>query len=694
MKSNKKIVRLAITMAAVFIVAAVIQISGISKWVENKSYDMRMTSTADFFPPSEDITLVLLDQSSLDWASENLGWSYPWPRESYAKIINFFNRANAASIAFDMLYTEPSIYGPEDDKALGEACKNFGRVIETVYYDPLAAKISSETNEAEYPPPLYPVDEIKNNAAIIGNVTSSLDSDGTARRNRFYSTSPLAEPGLAVASLIVGDDLPDLKKIPLAKEGGMYIRFQKSLDNYIPYNAEQIIRTELAIEEAEREGREIDLSAEDLLELEQFEGSHVFFGLYAPGLFDICSTPISPNYPGVGVHVCQLDTILNESYLFDSPLYLTLLIILLASFIGCMIGGFSKQANAKSVVIEVLIFLAVLASYIALTIAVFIPGLIMPFFTPLLALVASFIASMLETYLSEGKQRRYLKTAFKQYLSPTVIENLIENPELLKLGGERREITAFFSDIQGFTSISESMTPEGMTQFLNLYLSEMSDIIMAHGGTIDKYEGDAIIAFWNAPTYEEDHAKRGIDAALECQKRLVELQDELMKITGKPVKQRIGLNTGIATVGNFGSRNRFDYTMMGDTVNLASRLEGINKQYGSFTMCSKATMDSAVEHGCNAYFRNVGKVAVVGRKEPVLIYNPLTDSEKKDFDSFSEIFLKGLNLFEQGDFENAKKTFMSISDKDAVSAKYVEKCSALIKNPPENWQGFIQATEK
>ena len=238
------------------------------------------------------------------------------------------------------------------------------------------------------------------------------------------------------------------------------------------------------------------------------------------------------------------------------------------------------------------------------------------------------------------------------------------------------------------------MTPEGMTQFLNLYLSEMSDIIMNHGGTIDKYEGDAIIAFWNAPTFEEDHAKLGIEAAMECQKKLVEMQDELMKITGKPVKQRIGLNTGIATVGNFGSRNRFDYTMMGDTVNLASRLEGINKQYGSYTMCSKATMDSALEHGCTFDFRNVGKVAVVGRKEPVLIYNPLSAEEKSVLDGFNDTFLKAYELFEKGNFVEAKKMFESIADRDPVSSKYVDKCAMLIKNPPENWQGFIQATEK
>lgn len=681
MKSNKKIIRFFITGFAIFAIAVALQFTGVFKWSDHKSYDWRMSLTADHFEPSDDITIVLLDQDSLNWAKDTMGWSYPWPRESYAKIIDFFNRANASSIAFDMLYTEPSMYGPADDKILGEACKNFGRVVETVFYE-------SEDSE-----PLLPVSEIANNAAIIGNVTSSLDSDKTARRSRFYSTSSLAEPGLAVASLIVSDKLPDLDKIPQAAEGGMYIRFQKSLENYIPYNASMIIRSELAIEEAEKNGTEVDYSG-DILEPGMFEGSHVFFGLYAPGLFDICTSPLNAVYPGVGVHICQLDTILNETYLFDTPAWATILILLFVSLLGCFIGSFSKQGKAKYVILEVSIVLIIAVAYVSITVGAFIPGLILPFTCPLIAYAVSFFVSMFETYLSEGKQRRYLKSAFRQYLSPTVIENLIDNPDLLKLGGERREITAFFSDVQGFTSISENLSPEGMTQFLNLYLSEMSDIILNHGGTIDKYEGDAIIAFWNAPTFQEDHAKRAVEAALECQKRLAELQDELMAITGKPVKQRIGLNTGTATVGNFGSRNRFDYTMMGDTVNLASRLEGINKQYGTYTMCSKSTMDSAIEHGLKNKFRNVGKVAVVGRKEPVLIYNPLTDVEDQNNKAFEQTFNKGYDLFEKGDFTAAKEAFSQISKTDPVSAKYLEKCENLIKNPPENWQGFIQATEK
>lgn len=322
----------------------------------------------------------------------------------------------------------------------------------------------------------------------------------------------------------------------------------------------------------------------------------------------------------------------------------------------------------------------------------FIPGYILPVAGPVGSLMVSFFATIVGTYLNEGKQRRYIKTAFKQYLSPTVIENLIENPDFLKLGGEHREITAFFSDIESFTSISENMSPETMTSFLNTYLSAMTNIILARGGTIDKYEGDAIIAFWNAPSFQEDHARRAVEAAMECQKKLVEMQDSLMKMTGRPIRHRIGLNTGIATVGNFGSETRFNYTMMGDTVNLASRLEGINKVFGTYTLVSEATAKAAKDAGCTLDFHNIGDIAVVGRKESVKVFVPGDKDvfSTDDMTAFDSAYQK----FREGQFSEALKIFASYADKNPTCKKYQAICERYIKNPPENWQGFMQATEK
>lgn len=680
MQVSKKARRLFRTGLAVFAAVCIFQISGGLDWVEHKAYDSRMYRTADSFSPSEEIAVVLLDQDSLDWAKENKNWGWPWPRESYAKIIDFFHRGNAASVAFDMLYTEPSIYGIKDDMALAEACERAENVVLAVYYD------------SSFEKPLLPVEPIASSAPVLANITSILDKDGYARRNRFYAPSENAEPGLAVASLQLSDDLSLLSNVPHAKDGGMYVRFQRDLTRFAPYNAAQIIASEEAIERAEKEGVEPDFSG-DLLDPSAFEGMHVFFGLYAPGLFDICTSPVSAVYPGVGVHICQLDTILEGHFLKDCSVIIVIILILISTMLGIGLGTVFNQIQLKKIVAETILFVLIVGFYVLGTYLIFVKGVILPVSAPVLAFVSSFIISVAESYILEGRQKRYLKSAFRQYLSPAVIDNLIENPDLLKLGGERREITAFFSDIQGFTTISEGLSPEQLAQFLNTYLSAMSDIILAHGGTIDKYEGDAIIAFWNAPTYQYDHAKRAVEAALECQQKLEQMQSQLVEITGHSVKQRIGLNTGMAIVGNFGSNKRFDYTMMGDTVNLASRLEGINKQFGTYTMCSEQTMKRACEAECQLFFRNIANIVVVGRHEPVRVYTPMEQSSAKASETPFKTFEKAYQLFVDGKFEEARTLFKQNSE-DAVSLKYVDRCDEFLNQPPKDWQGFLRATEK
>lgn len=682
MKSYKKILQSSLICISVFAFVSFLHFSGFFTWSDNKAYDSRMNVTAPFFSPSEQIAVVVLDQTSLDWAKEKLGWSWPWPRESYGKMIDFFNRGNAASIAFDMVYTEPSIYGAADDEALAKSCSDFGKVIQTVFYS------SSVSKEG-----LKPIPIIEKSAALLGNVQSLFDEDGIDRRVRFYSESALHEPSLAIASLAISGKLPDISKIPIAKGGGMYVRYLEDLDRFAPYNAEQILRSEFAIEKAEREGVPYD-AGDDLLDPSNFEGIHIFFGLYAPGLFDICSTPMASTYPGVGVHISQMDTILKNEYLADASLLLVILLLAVSVVGGLLIGETVSYVRVRTFLLRSLLFLFICLAYLVASCVVFANGIILPVSAPLVAFTLSVAVTVCKNYMTEGRQRRYLKTAFRQYLSPAVIDNLIDNPSALKLGGEEREITAYFSDVQGFTSISEKLNPSELTDLLNKYLSAMTDIILEHGGTIDKYEGDAIIAFWNAPTFQKDHAKRALEAALACQQKLVEMQDELVAVTGKPFKQRIGLNTGRAVVGNMGSRSRFDYTMLGDAVNLASRLEGINKQFDTYTMCSNATMQSAVENGCTFKFRQLSNIAVVGRKEGVLVYEPMLEQEfaarKPEFDVFAAAY----KLFVQGQFEKAKAMFASIRDKDPAAGKYIEKCDMLMKNPPANWDGILRATEK
>jgi adenylate cyclase len=322
---------------------------------------------------------------------------------------------------------------------------------------------------------------------------------------------------------------------------------------------------------------------------------------------------------------------------------------------------------------------------------------------PLLGTLTAFLAAALYNYTTEGSQKRFIKSAFSQYLSPAVIEQLLDNPSLLSLGGERREISIFFSDVQGFTTISENLDPARLTELLNDYLSFMTDTILDTGGTIDKYEGDAIIAFWNAPVSFGDHAARALEASMRCQEKLAERQDFFAEKYGCRLFTRIGLNTGYAVVGNMGSGKRFDYTMLGDSVNLAARLEGLNKQFGTYLMCTEATFNQARKaaegDGKNTvsrrafYGRKLAQVAVVGKKEAVTVYEPMPEAAYRNREAALRRFDSARDLFYQGRFAEALPHFEDLAGQDQPSRFYAEQCRYYLEQPAQ-WRGFWQATSK
>jgi adenylate cyclase len=225
--------------------------------------------------------------------------------------------------------------------------------------------------------------------------------------------------------------------------------------------------------------------------------------------------------------------------------------------------------------------------------------------------------AMIIAWATEGKQKRFIRSAFRHYLSPDVIQRIMDDPDQLNLGGELRELTIFFSDLEGFTTISEGLDPPELTQLLNEYLTDMTDIILESGGTLDKYEGDAIIAFWNAPVDQPDHALRGCRASVLCQRKLTERRAEFEQRFGATLHMRIGLNSGPVIVGNMGSNQRFDYTVLGDAANLAARLEGANKVFGTYLMISDATLQAAAGE---LQTRELGDLRVVGRQQPVRVH--------------------------------------------------------------------------
>lgn len=442
---------------------------------------------------------------------------------------------------------------------------------------------------------------------------------------------------------------------------------------------------------------------EHLVPKEKLEGKIVLVGATEVGIFDLRNTPVGTTYPGVEVHATLLDNLLTEPEMdFAKPgTYFKLtdanhgVTVMLILVFGLVLGIVLPRLR---VIYAALFALGLLLGYLFVQ-----RWMVMNLLTWTSAIYVALVVILvwagvtLFQFLVSDKDKRFIKNAFQQYLSPDVISRLMNDPSMLKLGGERREMTAFFSDVQGFSTISEQLTPEELVHLLNVYLTAMSNIIMEYGGTVDKYEGDAIIAFFGAPVDYEDHATRACMVTIDMQRKLDELR-AMWLAEGRPeMNQRIGLNTGPMVVGNMGSENRFDYTMMGNSVNLAARLEGANKNYHTYSMISEMTYEPAKDA---IEVRELDLIRVVGINTPVRVYELLAKKGELDEKHKKGIayFAKGLELYRKQSWDDAVKyfneTFKYVPD-DPPAQVFIERCQEFKANPPgSDWDGVFTAESK
>jgi len=321
-------------------------------------------------------------------------------------------------------------------------------------------------------------------------------------------------------------------------------------------------------------------------------------------------------------------------------------------------------------------------------------GLILPMLHPLVAALLTFVALIGYRFAVADKDKRYLRRSFALYLPPTVVDKLVEGHAPPALGGETRELSAFFSDIAGFTSISEGLSPEELVTFLNKYLSVMTDTIEEHGGFVDKYIGDAVVGVFGAPLADPDHALHAVQAALACQQRLGEMQNAF-GLPGNPVVgTRIGICSGDLLVGNIGSGRRFNYTIMGDTANLASRLEGANKVYGTPILVGDRTIELA---GDAMVSRELDLIRVVGRDAPERVYEPIAPPGELSSETRERLarFAEALDHYRARRFNEAEKMFAALADADPASRLYVERARLFAEAPPpDDWSGVTDLQEK
>jgi len=429
-----------------------------------------------------------------------------------------------------------------------------------------------------------------------------------------------------------------------------------------------------------------------------FKDALVLFGATAIGIFDMRPTPFDEKFPGVENHAAGVNNILHNEAL-ERPAWLEVNELAAVFILSLLLGWAVRRRGALSqgiIVITVPILLAYASLYAFTEYHLWIKITYV-----ILGVLMTTIPTTLFEYVVEAGKRSFITDAFSRYLSPELVEDLANNPDMLKLGGEERILTAFFSDIASFSSFSEKMTPTELVTFLNKYLSVMSNIILDRGGTIDKYEGDAVIAFFGAPLPMEDHAYQCTMASLEQQWALAELREKWREEGLPEVNVRIGLNSGAMVVGNMGAESRMNYTMMGDHVNLAARLEGVGKQYKVSILVSGDTRDMIADR---IYCRFVDRVRVVGRSTPVELMQPINEIDTMDPIDIErdELYKAAWNLMQQHAFKESLAAFESMDARwpahgpqEKLYGVMIDRLHNLIANPPPaDWDGVHNLTSK
>jgi len=412
------------------------------------------------------------------------------------------------------------------------------------------------------------------------------------------------------------------------------------------------------------------------------------------GTTDYGANPFYGKYINVGTHGVVLDTILSESFIIPLGFWWAIL------FMTVFIPLFFFISAALSPIMRASVGFGATAIIIIVTVLLFrFTGVYLGPLGIVFALISAIIVREIISYAGSEKEKHFIRAAFSTYVSGDVVKEIISDPSRLQLGGTKRHMTAIFTDVKGFSTISEQLDPEELVSLLNKYLSAMSDVILAEKGTIDKYEGDAIIAFFGAPLDLPDHALRACISAIRIKKIEEELNKTIMeqKISPAPLITRIGINTGNMVAGNMGTANKMNYTIMGNAVNLAARLEGVNKQYGTWMLTSENTIR---ETGDNLIYRKLDRVRVVGINEPVRLCElvDLKENATEQQLKLISVFHEALDFFENREWKKAMEGFkeaQSINAEDSPSQMYFERSMTFIKTPPKsNWDGVYNLTTK
>jgi adenylate cyclase len=713
-------------------------------------YDIRLRLTA---PGSVDprVVIVDIDENSLREREAGGEGRWPWPRDRLALLVNRLNDDyNVSLTGFDVIFSErDESSGIRTIDALANTelkndagfQKQYERIKPLLDLDSQFANSfkdrlvilgysflgsGDQQKKGTLPPevfttaqiPLSIVDPMKrqgftgnlaqlqNSATDGGHVNPIVDHDGIIRRipmlveyeGKYYESLGLASARALLGSLPLkaldadGQEITANSNsnanyfgaVEVLDVGGAMLPVDSQLASYIPYRGPY---------------KSFEyISASDVLNKtvakEKLEGKIVLIGTTAPGLLDLRATPVGNVYPGVEIHANIitgiLDGTIKHAPLWSSAANLALVVIL-GLLMALILPSLSPLLGTVVSAITIVLVLS-------LNLFSYQQGIVLPLASLLATILSVYLFNIAYGYFVESRSKRLITGLFGQYVPPELVDEMAQNPANFSMEGESRELTILFSDVRGFTTISESLDAKTLSEFINAFLTPFTKVIYDHRGTIDKYMGDCIMAFWGAPIQDKQHARHGLQSAFEMLNAMELLNVEFIKKGWPPIKVGIGLNSGRVSVGNMGSEIRLAYTVMGDAVNLASRLESITKEYGAAIIIGHETRQELPD----LIAREVDKVRVKGKDIPVQIYEPLgfegTVSEAQL--AALALFENALNAYRKQDWNAAQSQFEHLlqhypTTGEVLYPLYLERITLLRDNPPgDQWDGSFTFTKK
>ena len=730
---KKHIVRIVLGLFILFVFvghAAKFYEVGIITQLDSIMYDARLKAT---MPGGIDERIVVLD---IDEKSLQEVARWPWPRDLMARlIIKLFEQYEIAIVGFDVVFAEADYssgikrldeLGNKEFKQVSGFAEVYGKLRPQLDNDGLFAKaingrpvvlgyyLNSDKNArkiAAIPAPVLPkgtfagrniaftswegyggnLAEFQKNAAGAGHFNSTVDYDGVVRRvpmiaelgGEYYESLSLAvvrtflgisqvEPGFASD----GAQHQGYGGLEWLKVGPLRIPVDENVSALIPYRGGKFSFRYISLADV----------LYDRIPAGSLKGKIALVGTTAAGLLDLRATPVDHAFPGVEVHANLIGGILDQT-IKQMPSYVLGAEVALLLFGGITLAFLMPILSPLRATLVSLLAMAMIIGLNVLTWSG--GGLVLPLASSVLMTGALFTVNMAYGYFVESRSKRQFTELFGQYVPPELVDKMAQDPGKYSMAGRSEKLTVLFSDIVGFTSISEALSPKDLSVFINEYLTSMSLVIREHRGTLDKYIGDAIMAFWGAPVDDPQHARQGVLAALAMQARLIEVNEMIREKGWPPIRIGIGVNSGTMSVGDMGSKVRRAYTVMGDAVNLGARLEGLTREYGVGIIVGPVTAE-LVKDGV---FRELDKVKVKGKDEPVAIFEPIGLAGSLDDKLLEEIKLwhQALKLYRDQELDQAEEGFANLMRINPAHKLYKEFSARVVQmraSPPgPGWDG-------